>query len=681
MSSTGHLSELDLLRSQVADLSRELAERNRAAQDLREQSALLRAIAEGTAAETGEEFFSALVTHLTSVLHVQYAIIGEVQGDRIKKIRTLAVSAGGTLGDNFEYDLARTPCATTLTQTFAYFARDLQATFPQFQRLADLGAESYCAVPIWTKDGEVSGLLVVMDTKPLENSDYLQSLLEVFAPRIAAEFERRRVEQEHARALAEIHNVIETVPDIMFTLDTDGNMVKWNRRVEDVTGYSPEELLNMPALAFVPQEEHIPTAAAIQQAFMEGYAELDGQLLTKDLRTIPYHWTGALLKNSHGEPIGITGIGRDVSGKKRVEEALRRSEERLALAVEGSTDILWDAQRLPGEPWYAPQTQIWWSPRVRELLGLQESDSFETLEQWVARLHPDDKDRVFGQLAAHIEHRVPYDVEYRLRTNAGDYRWIRGRGQALWDEQGEPSRMSGSCQDITERKEVEEALRASEERWQLAVRGSNDGIWDWDIPSGTVFFSPRWKAMRGFGEYEITSHVEEWQSRIHPDDLDRVLQNLNAYMSKQTPVFCEEYRTQRKDGSYMWILDRGVALWAEGGTPVRMVGSESDITEHKLALLRLAEQESLLRAIHDTDPECVSRVADDGTILQMNRAGLCFIESDSFEQVAGRSAIARVRTRALELEERSVVARVRAAVAGGLAWERPAAATSEEKKQ
>ena len=255
MSSTGHLSELDLLRSQVADLSRELAERDRVAQDLREQSALLRAIAEGTAAETGEEFFASLVTHLTSVLHVQYAIIGEVQGDRIKKIRTLAASAGGALVDNFEYELAHTPCATALTQTFACFARDLQATFPQFQRLADLGAESYCAVPLRTKSGAGIGLLVVMDTKPLEHSDGLQSLLEVFAPRIAAEFERRRAEQERAQALADLHNVIESIPDIVFALNIQGNMVKWNRRVVDVTGYSPEELLNKPALAFVPPEE------------------------------------------------------------------------------------------------------------------------------------------------------------------------------------------------------------------------------------------------------------------------------------------------------------------------------------------------------------------------------------------------------------------------------------------
>ncbi len=486
MRSAGFLSELDALRNQVADLSSQLAERNRSAQDLREQSDRLYAIVKGTAAETGDEFFPALVTRLTSVLHITYAFIGEVQGDHSKKIRTLAVSAGGVLVNNFDYELADTPCATALTQTFACFDRNVQTTFPQFQRLVDLGAESYCAVPIRTKDGAVIGLLVVMDTKPLEHTDALHSLLEVFAPRIAAEFERKRAEQERAQALADLHNVIETIPDTVFALNTQGNLVKWNRRLEDATGYSPEELLNKPALAFVPPEEQARTAAAIQRVFVEGYAELEGHLLTKEHRLIPYHWTGALLKNTNGEPIGITGIGRDVSDKKQAEEALRESEERLALAVEGSSDVLWDAHRLPGEPWYARETPVWWSPRVRKLLGLQESDAFETFEQWAARLHPDDKDRVFGQLTAHIEHRVLYDVEYRLRTNAGDYCWIRGRGQALWDEQGEPRRMSGSCQDITERKQAEAALRESEERYRTLVDLS---------PSGVIVYSTAGKSM------------------------------------------------------------------------------------------------------------------------------------------------------------------------------------------
>ena len=214
MSSTDHLSELESLRSQVTDLSRALAERDQSMstqrhqleaemQDLREQSHLLHTIIKGIATETGEEFLASLVTHLTSTLHVQYAVIGEVCEGQPKKIRTLAVSAGGTLVDNFEYELAHTPCATALTQTFARFDCDVQGAFPQFQCLADLGAESYCAVPLQAKGGATIGLLAVMDTKALQQGDDLQSLLGVLAPRVAAEFERRRAEQERTQALAE----------------------------------------------------------------------------------------------------------------------------------------------------------------------------------------------------------------------------------------------------------------------------------------------------------------------------------------------------------------------------------------------------------------------------------------------------------------------------------------------
>jgi len=596
MSSTGSLPELDALRSQVADLSRQLDERDRSSQHQREQSDLLRAIVEGTAAETGDAFFSALVTHLTSVLHVQYAFIGEVQGDHIKKIRTLAVSAGGAIVDNFEYALAHTPCASTLTQSFACFDRNLQTMFPQFARLADLGAESYCAVPLRTKGGAVMGLLVVMDTKPLQQGDDLQSLLEVFAPRVAAEFEWRRAEQGRAQALADLHNVIETIPDIVFALDTQGNVVKWNRRLGDVTGYSSEELLNKPALAFVPPEEQARTAAAIQRVFMEGYAELEGHLLTKEHHLIPYHWTGALLKNSHGEPVGITGIGRDVSEKKRAEEALRRSEERFVLAVEGSNDILWDAHRLPGEPWYAPQTQIWWSPRVRQLLGPHESDSFETFEQWAARLHPDDKDRVFGQLTAHIEHRVPYDVEYRLRTNRGDYRWIRGRGQALWDEQGEPCRMSGSCQDITEQKRTEEERQKQEVLITLMLNTGPACIKRVAADGSLLHMNPAGlRLVEACGEPEVVGRSV----------FDLVIpEHRDAFISMHQSVIEGHARTlqfeiQGLKGTRRWMESYAVPFRNPVTGQTEQLAVTHDITERKQAEEALQKSEKHFRAIFE----------------------------------------------------------------------------------
>ncbi len=613
MSSTNHLSELESLRSQVADLTRALAERDVSMRNLREQSNLLRTIIEGTAAETGDEFFASLVTHLTATLHVQYAVIGEVCEGLIKKIRTFKVAAGGTLVDNFEYEPAHTPCATTLTQGFACFDRDVQAMFPQFRRLADLGAESYCGVPLRMKDGAVVGLLAVMDTKPLQHGDDVKSLLSIFAPRVAMEFERRRIELEHTQALADLHNVIETVPDVMFTLNIKGNLVKWNRRLGDVTGYSQEELLNKPALAFVPSEEQARTAAAIQRAFVEGYAELDGQMLTKDLRTIPYHWTGALLKNAQGEPIGITGVGRDVSEKKQVEEELTQQRRHLvdaqALAHLGS----WD--------WDIDAGEVQWSDELFRIFGYEPGSINVTYDKFLASLLPDDHKRVLAAINDALVGTMSYDIEYRVVRPNGEVRFVHARGDVYRDMTGHPFSMAGTALDITERKRIEDALRVSEERWHLAVRGSNDGIWDWNIQTGEVFFSSRWKAMRGFGDHEIKDDIDAWRSRIHPDDLDRVLQSIDDYLAQHTQEFCEEYRVQRKDGSCMWILDRGVALWADDGTPLRMAGSESDITERKRMEEALRQREGDLRTAIE-ERERISRDLHDGILQSLFAVGL-----------------------------------------------------------
>ncbi|PLZ26527.1 PAS domain-containing protein [Fischerella thermalis] len=141
------------------------------------------------------------------------------------------------------------------------------------------------------------------------------------------------------------------------------------------------------------------------------------------------------------------------------------------------------------------------------------------------------------------------------------------------------------------RQQAEEALKESEQRWQLAVRGSNDGIWDWNVKTNEVFFSTRWKEMLGYEEQEISNHLDEWSSRVHPDDLGWVRRVIQDHFDKKTPFYISEYRIRCKDGTYKWILDRGQALWDEDGNAVRMVGSHTDITERKLAEEQLHQSE------------------------------------------------------------------------------------------
>lgn len=147
-----------------------------------------------------------------------------------------------------------------------------------------------------------------------------------------------------------------------------------------------------------------------------------------------------------------------------------------------------------------------------------------------------------------------------------------------------------------EQHQAETALQVSEERWQLALRGSNDGVWDWNVNSNEVFFSARWKEMLGYEDHEIPNHLDEWSKRVHPDDLGWVMQVAQDHFDGKIPFYVTEYRLLCKDGSYKWILGRGQALSDETGTIIRMTGSHSDITERKKLEQEIQAREQLLNA-------------------------------------------------------------------------------------
>jgi diguanylate cyclase (GGDEF)-like protein/PAS domain S-box-containing protein len=133
-------------------------------------------------------------------------------------------------------------------------------------------------------------------------------------------------------------------------------------------------------------------------------------------------------------------------------------------------------------------------------------------------------------------------------------------------------------------RRAQAAQRASEERFVLAVSGTSDAIWDWNMETGEVYFSPRWREILGYVGYdgEIENTIDEWKDRIHPDDRELVLAILDSYIEGRSPHFSSQHRLRTKRGNYLWVLERGKILWDKRGKPVRLTGSATDITQRKL---------------------------------------------------------------------------------------------------
>jgi len=235
-------------------------------------------------------------------------------------------------------------------------------------------------------------------------------------------------------------------------------------------------------------------------------------------------------------------------------------------------------------------------------------------------IHKKDREKVAQLIKKGVKNNGFYDLEYRIITKDQDIKWVREQGRAVYDKQSNVKYLLGFITDITNSKSEYNELKEIKERLELAIKGANLGIWDWNIKTGEININKNWTEMLGYEQDEIKPHIEEWENLIHEKDKEKVHKSLQKHLKGEAKYYSVEHRLETKDGDYKWVKDMGkVFKRDQSGNPVRAVGIHLDIDEKKRMQKHIRESEEKFRAYIENAPIGVFVIDAQGNIKEVNK--------------------------------------------------------------
>ena len=425
---------------------------------------------------------------------------------------------------------------------------------------------------------------------------------------------RKRAQATLIRVMMEQEHIMETIPDIICTVDPNGCLVTWNRRMEIVTGLSAEQLMEKPITELLIQEDRPALTEALAKGIGTGHSlQIENHLVTRDSTLAVYQWNTGTLRDEHANVIGIIGVGRDISAQKLAEDARREAELRYTAIFENPLQMVYINDEF-GRFLEANDC-------AKERFGYTRDNIGEVFFQDI--VHPEDLPKAFQAVTAIMETgKMGEPVELRLILPNGETVWIETFGIPL--ERGDGTYKGlGIAQDVTQRKRAEEALRDRERLYRLLAENATDVIWTMDMNLQYTYVSPSITRLRGFTPEEVRAH--QIQDIMTPTSAEAALQIFMEEIEKERTGEEEPFRSRllelelnRKDGSTVWTEITMSSLRDEDGNPIGILGVTRDISERRKAEEAMQEAERRYSAIFNNPLQLVYLIDLSGNILDAN---------------------------------------------------------------
>jgi PAS domain S-box-containing protein len=416
--------------------------------------------------------------------------------------------------------------------------------------------------------------------------------------------ERNHAEQALRESQQQLRSIISNLPVILYRINQQGVVTLLEGKGLQILGLQPGEVVGKSI--FELYQDYPNFLLAVQRA-LSGEEVTETLELTKvilESRFIP-------VADELNEVTTVIGVAVDITERRQAEEKLRQ----LSRAVEqgASTIVITD---LKGDIEFI-------NPAFTKKTGYTAAEAIGQNPRILKSGH--QSQLFYEELWATITQGQVWQGEFLNRRKNGELFWEFATISPIKAPNNQTTHYLAIKEDITERKQAESALRQSEERFELAMRGASDGLWDWNIETDEMYYSPRFKQMLGLTDRDIGNRCSDWHDRIHPQDLPQVQANLTAYLQHEIPAYEVQHREQHQAGHYLWILSRGIAIFNEQGQAIRMVGTIVDMTTQKQIEEALRQSEARYRLLAEHSTDLISRHNFGGIFLYVSPASLTLL--------------------------------------------------------